>query len=69
MAFKRTISRLIRQIDPKLQLKKEDFFYFSYDTGSKVLTHQVQAYRINQLTIDQWLDEAQRALEEFRVGA
>ena len=42
----------------------EGYFYFVYDDGAKYVDKSVPVYRINHLTLEQWMAEA----EDFANG-
>ena len=42
------------------------YFYFVYDNGNPIYAdHSVYCYRLNNMSLDQWVDEGNNFLERF----
>ena len=66
-----TRNQIIKKIgNPHLNLYTgKGYFYFVYDTGNikDFADHSVYSYRLNHMSLDQWVDEGNGFLKE--VGA
>lgn len=60
MLHLKTINKIIQtQVSPYMELVKgEGYFYFVYDNGPKFETKSVCTFRLNNLTLDMWIDDA-----------
>ena len=63
-----TRNQIIKKIgNPNLNLYTgEGYFYFVYDTGNikDYADHSVYSYRLNHMSLDQWVDEGNGFLKE-----
>ena len=47
---------------PVVLRRGKGYFYLVYDDGDYLETHSVYVYRLNQLTLDNWIDEARELM-------
>ena len=64
-----TRNQIIKKIgNPHLNLYTgKGYFYFVYDNGNPkyYADHSVYCYRLNHMSLDQWVDEGNNFLERF----
>ena len=64
-----TRNQIIKKIgNPNLNLYTgEGYFYFVYDNGNvkDFADHSVYCYRLNHMSLDQWVDEGNGFLQEI----
>lgn len=65
-----TLPSLNKRICEKYQnvclFRGEGYFYFVYDDGAKYFDKSVPVYRVNHLSLDRWLAEAEDFVNGLR---
>lgn len=67
----KTVQNAISELDPHLEFFKGDgYFYMNYDDHEKNVFHTsiIMAYRLNFLTLEQYINAAKDFLEQIKSG-
>ena len=70
----RTLNKELAKINANLELEKGDgYFYFVFDCdcpGNQIWeTHSIYVNNLNQLTLDQWIEEANQFVDKVLQAA
>lgn len=64
-----TVNSALRAYSPYVKLHKGDgYFYFSFDDNVTYETESVMVYRLNDLSLDQWISAGRDFINEVDPG-
>ena len=61
-----TVNKAVNHPNVEL-VKGAGYFYFVYDKGEAYKTRSVMVYSLNELSLDQWVDEAKDLIAEMEA--